>query len=78
MRLTNSKINRIFNTKIIEDTNTPKIEPKKENMVNLYPFELVMGFVTQTEAGQNGNNVDVYDYSTFEKIFTGLENVLAK
>lgn len=76
MKITQSKINKFYN-KILKD-DFKKIEPTQEHMISIFPFELTMGYVNSTETGLSGNNINISDYSTFSRIFTGLENTLAK
>lgn len=42
-----------------------------------FPFDLVLGFVNQTEAGIN-DNINIYDFNTFQRVFTGLYNIIAR
>lgn len=56
-----------------------KLVLTKDNSFLVFPFELVAGYITSTENGLRQNdNVDIADYSNFQRVFTGLENMLAK
>lgn len=56
-----------------------KLVLTKDNSFLVFPFELVAGYITSTENGLRQNDsVDIADYSNFQRVFTGLENMLAK
>lgn len=51
----------------------------KENSFLVFPFKLVAGYITSTENGLRQNdNIDIEDYSNFQRVFTGLENMIAQ
>lgn len=67
-----------FNKRYLE--NQPKqnrITLTKDNSFLVFPFDIVLGYITSTENGiVNNNSIQVEDYSALERVFTGLENVL--
>lgn len=51
----------------------------KENSFLVFPFDLTAGYITSTENGLRQNdNIDIEDYSNFQRIFTGLESMIAQ
>lgn len=57
----------------------PKYNLTKDNSFLIFPFNITMGYITSTENGiRQNDSVNVFDYSTFQRVFTGLENVLAQ
>lgn len=57
----------------------PKLEIDEKNGFVICIFDLVMGYATLTENGMRGNDSsDIADYSTFQRIFTGQENIIAR
>lgn len=51
----------------------------KDNSFLVFPFELIAGYITSTENGiRQNDNVIIEDYSNFQRVFTGLENMLAQ
>ena len=51
----------------------------KKNSFLVFPFDLTAGFITSTENGLRQNdNIDIEDYSNFQRIFTGLESMIAQ
>lgn len=62
-----------------KSTGPKKLELTKDNSFLVFPFELVAGYITSTENGLRQNdNINIEDYSNFQRVFTGLENMLAK
>ena len=49
----------------------------KSDFTYIFPFDLKSGYITNTELGIN-KNINIEDYSTFQRIFTGRENLIAK
>lgn len=76
MKLSQQRLQRAFEKKILQ--NIPKVEITNKNIRYICPFELTLGFVSSTEAGLVNDNINVLDFSTYQRIFTGLENVIAK
>lgn len=77
-KISQTRINRAFNKRVVQNDMNPIIEITEDNSTNIYPFELTMGFVNATENGQVQDNVDINDYSSFQRVFTGLENIIAR
>lgn len=51
----------------------------KDNSFLVFPFDLTAGYITSTENGLRQNdNIDIEDYSNFQRIFTGLESMIAQ
>lgn len=65
----------IFNR--FQDAQINTLPFTKDNTFYVFPFELVLGFINQTEAGIN-DNIGIYDFNTYQRVFTGLENVIAR
>lgn len=68
-----------INNKRLLSNGPKKLTLTKDNSFLVFPFELVAGYITSTENGLRQNDsVDIADYSNFQRVFTGLENMLAK
>lgn len=51
----------------------------KDNSFLVFPFKLTAGYITSTENGiKQNDSVEIQDYSNFQRVFTGLENMLAQ
>lgn len=58
--------------------NNNKVKLTKENSFTIVPFNVIAGYITSTENGLRANNsTAVADYSTFQRVFTGLQNLMA-
>lgn len=56
----------------------PKYSLTKDNSVLVFPFEITLGAINSTAEGLRSlDNVNVTDYSAFQRLFTGLENIIA-
>lgn len=68
-----------FASRFISNQSKQKhITLNKDNAFQIAPFKLIAGFISSTENGIVSNdNSYIDDYSTFQRIFTGLENILA-
>lgn len=56
----------------------PRKKLDKTNSFLIFPLELTLGYFIYTENGIVPNNARITDYSTFQRIFTGLENIIAQ
>lgn len=69
--------NGFVNRFIKQQPKRKKIELNKDNAYQICPFNIIGGFITSTENGIVSNdNSFIEDYSTFQRVFTGLENLL--
>lgn len=69
--------NGFANRFIKQQPKRKKIELNKDNAYQICPFNIIGGFITSTENGIVSNdNSFIEDYSTFQRVFTGLENLL--
>lgn len=58
---------------------TKPLKLTKENSFLVFPFKLTAGYITSTENGLRQNdNINIEDYSNFQRVFTGLENMIAQ
>ena len=57
--------------------NIDRFKLTKDNSFVIIPFDLYAGFVSNSEIGVHSENIEVKDFSTFQRIFTGRENLLA-
>lgn len=48
-----------------------------ENSFYLIPFKITLGFINQSNLGVN-ENLNIYDFATWQRIFTGLANLIAR
>lgn len=57
----------------------PTYKLNKDNSFLLFPFEITLGAINSTEDGlRTLDNTRITDYSSFQRLFTGLENVTAQ
>lgn len=55
----------------------PRLKFTDSDTYLVFPFDITLGFINNTEAGIN-DNINIYDFTTFQRVFTGLSNVIAK
>ena len=54
-----------------------RYELNEKNSFFVFPFDLIAGYITNTDIGVNTTQT-ISDYSTFQRIFTGRENLIAR
>lgn len=70
--------NAFVNRFIANQPKHKRVELTKKNSFQILPFKLIAGFITSTANGIVSNDTSyIADYSTFQRVFTGLENMLA-
>lgn len=74
-----SNIGIAIKNRQLNSTGPKKLTLTKDNSFLVFPFNLIAGYITSTENGLRSNdNVEIGDYSNFQRIFTGLENMIAQ
>lgn len=72
-----------FNTRIVNKVISSNADMQnliqarnKANLAPAFPFNVYLGATNNTEFGQVANNVEVNNFTQFQKIFTGQDVVL--
>lgn len=74
-----SKNGIAIKNKQLKSKSVKPLKLTKDNSFLVFPFNLVAGYITSTENGLRQNdNVNIEDYSNFQRVFTGLENMIAQ
>lgn len=74
-----SNIGIAIKNRQLNSTGPKKPALTKDNSFLVFPFNLIAGYITSTENGlKNNDNVEISDYSNFQRIFTGLESMIAQ
>ena len=78
-KISQARVQRAFKKFQYDETKEPTINFDDSSTHKIYPFEVIAGFITSTANGiRKDENVKVSDYSTFTRVFTGLENIIAQ
>lgn len=74
-----SNIGIAIKNRQLNSTGPKKLALTKDNSFLVFPFNLIAGYITSTENGLRQNdNIEISDYSNFQRIFTGLESMIAQ
>jgi hypothetical protein len=63
-------------TSVTNRSKTPLVVESKNSFI-VIPFDIVFGFSDVTNVGEVDDNTVINDFTTFNRVFNGIENVIA-